>query len=293
MIRDKRSVIDFAIRNRMHLGLGAALVIWAFPPWFGSTPSWKAFPSVLLAGFTIYQLNRVFDVVEDEVNDPNAYARTYARKTMIRNLAITAMLASLFLSIVDMNYLATAVLSIIILLGVLYSIPFLKREQGEPRRLKQIGILKNAIPSVVWPSATILYPAMASSTVRWLQLMLAITGIACWVFTIEVAWDVRDSRGDRIAGINTFVTAFGARRALIVPLGVSCTQSLVVVLLVYFGDLAKVWLLPALLLVLLPVVAYLWKDSLASNRDRSHLLVLINTLALIPLGLAGRWGQSR
>jgi hypothetical protein len=60
-------------------------------------------------------------------------------------------------------------------------------------------------------------------------------------------------------------------------------------LLVYLGNLATLWLLPALLLVLLPVIAYLWRDPLASNRDRSHLLVLMNISALILLGLAGRW----
>lgn len=288
-ISDKRSLIDFVIRNRILQYLGAILIVWAFPPWYGSTPSWNAAPSILLASFGLYQLNRVFDVVEDEINDPNAYARTSANKTMLRNVAISAILASLFLSILLMNYFATATLSIMILLGVLYSVPFLKREHGKPRRLKQIASLKNAIPSVVWPSATILYPAMSSSGVRLLQLLLAITGLSCSIFTIEVAWDVRDSRGDQVAGISTLATAFGVHRALLVPLVGSCVQALVIMLLVYFGNLATLWLLPALLLVLLPAVAYLWKDPLASNRDRSHLLVLLNISALILLGLAGRW----
>jgi 4-hydroxybenzoate polyprenyltransferase len=242
-----------------------------------------------LAGFGLYELNRVFDVVEDEINDPSAYVRTSATKTLVLTVAISAIVASVFLSIVLMNYLATATLSIMILLGVLYSVPFLKRGQGGRHRLKQIACLKNAVPSVVWPFATILYPAMASPNVRLLQLWLAIAAVSCSIFTIEVAWDVRDSRGDQIAGISTLATAFGVHRAPIVPLAASCAPALVIMLLVYSGNLATPWLLPAFFLVLLPTVAYLWKDSLASNRDRSHLLVLINILALIPLGLAGRW----
>lgn len=289
-ISEKRRIVDFVIRNRLHLAPAAALIVWALPPWYGSTPSWNAAPSILLAGGGIYQLNRVFDVVEDEINDPNAYARTSATKVVLRKVAISAILASLFLSVVLTNYLATATLSIMILVGVLYSVPFLKGEQGEHRRLKQIASLKNAVPSVVWPFTTILYPALSSSGVRLLQLLLAITVLSCCVFTIEVAWDVRDSLGDQVAGISTLATAFGVHRALLVPLVASCAQTLVIVLLVYFGNLAALWLLPALFLVLLPAVAYLWKDSLASRRDRSHLLVLINISALIPLGLAGRWG---
>lgn len=288
-IGDERSIVDFMIRNRIHLLPGAALIVWALPPWYDSTPSWNALPPILLAGFGIYQLNRVFDVVEDEINDPNSYARISAAKIAVRTMAVSSILASLFLSIVLTNFLATATLSIMILIGVLYSVPFLNRGRRGPHRLKQIACLKNTVPSVVWPFTTILYPAMSSSEVSSLQLVLAITALSCIIFTIEVAWDVRDSCGDQIAGITTLVTAFGVRRALLVPFIASCVQALVITLLVYFGQLATMWLLPALFLVLLPTVAYVWKDSLASNRDRSHFLVLINILALIPLGLVGRW----
>jgi 4-hydroxybenzoate polyprenyltransferase len=277
------------LRNRILQVLGAFLVIWAFPPWYGSAPSWNAALPILLAGFGLYQLNRVYDVVEDEINDPSAYARTSAVKNALLTVSITTILVSLCLSIVLANSLATATLSTMILIGALYSIPFLKREHGEPRRLKQIAGIKNAIPSVVWPVTCILYPAMYASEVHLLQLSLTIIAMACGIFTIEVAWDVRDIRGDGVAGISTLATAFGAQRALLVPLVASCVQALVIVLLVYFGNLATLWLLPALLLVLLPAVAYLWRESLASNRDRSHLLVLMNLSALIPLGLAGRW----
>ena len=283
------SIIDSVVRNRIHLWPGAVLIIWAFPPWYGSTPSWKAVPSITLAAFGLYQLNRVFDVVEDEINDPAAYAGISATRTKVRNTATGAILASLLLSLVLMNYLATATLSLVLLLGVLYSVPFWGREQGRPRRLKQIASLKNAIPSVVWPITTILYPAISRSDIRLLPFFLTITGLSCIVFTIEVAWDIRDVRGDRVSGISTLATAFGVRRALMVPLVVSGIQALVVVLLIYFGSLSAQWLLPAVLLLLLPAVAYLWRDSLATNRDRSHLLVLINVLALVPLYLVGRW----
>ena len=54
-------------------------------------------------------------------------------------------------------------------------------------------------------------------------------------------------------------------------------------------DGASLWLLPALLLVVLPAIAYAWKDSLAIDRDRSHILALVNVLALVPMSLVGRW----
>jgi 4-hydroxybenzoate polyprenyltransferase len=287
-IRSRR-VIDFVIRNRIHLLPAAALIAWAAPPLYGSTPSWNAVPSILLAGFGIYQLNRVFDVVEDRINDPQAYVYTTAARRLILKVAAGAIASSVFLSILLTNYFATIVLSIMILGGILYSAPFLNGKQKEIR-LKQIPSLKNVVPSLVWPITTIVYPAMSTPEVHWLQLLLLVTGVSCSVFTIEVAWDVRDSSGDQIAGIRTLATAFGSHRALLVPLLLSSGDAVIIVFLVYMGILTKLWLLPALLLVLLPTVAYLWKDSFASNRDRSHLLILMNILALILLGLAGRWG---
>jgi len=288
-ISKKRSVIDFVIRNRIHLWPGAVLLIWALPPWYGSTPAWIALPSVLLVGFGLYQLNRVFDLVEDQVNDPDAHARTAAGRNMIRNVAISALLASLVLSIVLLSFAATALLAVILLPGVLYSIPFLHREPGDLHRLKQVPGLKNAIPSVVWPVTTILYPAVSRPGVHELPLAVAVTAVACSIFTIEVSWDIRDSFGDRFAGIRTLATRFGLDRALVVPFVFSCAEALVIVLLIFADELSARWLLPAILLVLLPAVAYLWRTSLASNRDRSHLLVLMNISALIPLGVVGRW----
>jgi 4-hydroxybenzoate polyprenyltransferase len=288
-INYQQRIIDFVRRNRIYLGPGAALIIWALPPWYGSTPSWNALASVFLAGFGIYQLNRVYDVIEDEINDPDAYAQIAANKKAVRNVAVGAILTSFFLSAVLMSYLATATLSIMLLLGVLYSVPFFKREYGDPGRAKQIAGVKNAIPSVVWPVTTILYPAMSSSDVRFPELWLAMAVLSCSVFTIEVAWDVRDSRGDQAGGISTLATAFGARRALLVPLVASCTTAVVITFLVYAGNIVTLWLLPALLLITFPSLAYLWKDSLALNRDRSHFLVLINISGLVPLGLAVRW----
>ena len=248
-------------------------------------------PSILLAGFGIYELNRVFDVVEDRVNDPDAYTRTSAARTTVRNVAVSAISASILLSILLASHAATITLSIMVLAGVLYSVPFL--EAGQKRiRLKQIPSLKNVVPSLVWPFTTIVYPAMSSPGAHFPQLSLAVTGLACGIFTIEVAWDIRDSCGDRVAGIRTLATTFGARRALLVPLLTSCGEALAIVLLVGVGSLARLWLLPALFLVLLPSIAYRWKDSLANDRDRSHLLVMMNMSALILLGLAGRWGHS-
>jgi 4-hydroxybenzoate polyprenyltransferase len=122
-----------------------------------------------------------------------------------------------------------------------------------------------------------------------LKLCLVLTWLACGVFTIEVAWDIRDSRGDWAAGIGTLANISGPRRAALVPLVASSTEALVIMLLVWLGYLTVAWLLPALLIVLLSVVAYLWKHALASNRDVSHLLVLMNISALIPMGLVGRW----
>lgn len=284
-----RRVTDSLVRDRIYLWPGAAFITWAFPPWYGSTPTWNAVPSITLAGFGLYQLNRVYDVAEDEINDPAAYARISATSSGVRAGAIGALLASLVLSTLLMNALGTAVLSMMLLLGILYSVPFIGPGEGKPRRLKQVVVLKNAVPAVVWSVTTVLYPATANFGTSRLQLLLAIAGLACLIFAIEVAWDIRDMPGDRAAGIKTLATVLGAGRAPLISLGASSVLALVVGALVYARTLSSAWLVPAFLLILLPSLACLWTDSLASNRNRSHLLVLLNMLALLPMYLAGQW----
>lgn len=275
-------IMQFIVNNRIYLGIGAIAVMWAMPPWFGAEVAWTGTLPVLLAGFGVYQFNRVFDFVEDEINDPGAYAQAYRSRTALRAMAVAAMVAGLLLSMVFQGYVATALLAVMLLAGVLYSVPFLTR-----RRLKQVAGVKNVIPSLVWPVATLVYP----TGVLTLESMLAVGLIACSVFTIEVAWDVRDRRGDQIAGINSFAAILGPTKALVIPLAASLTYALLVALLVTPLDrLPAIWLFPGMLPALSVGIALLWRDSLAASRGLSHLLVLINMLALVPLGIAGRWG---
>jgi 4-hydroxybenzoate polyprenyltransferase len=275
-------IMQFVVNNRSYLGISAIAVMWAMPPWFGAEVAWAAMLPVLLAGLGVYQFNRVFDFVEDQINDPGAYAQAYRSRTALRVMAVAAMVAGLMLSMVFQGYAATALLAVMLLAGVLYSVPFRTR-----RRLKQVAGVKNVIPSLVWPVATLVYP----TGVLTLESMLAVGLIACSVFTIEVAWDVRDRRGDRIAGINSFAAILGPTKALVIPLAASLTYALLVALLVTLLDrLPAIWLFPGMLPVLSVGIALLWRDSLAAARGLSHVLVLINMLALVPLGIAGRWG---
>ncbi|MGN9785151.1 UbiA family prenyltransferase [Nonomuraea sp. ZG12] len=273
--------MQFIVNNRIYLGVGAIAVMWAMPPWFGAEVAWTAMLPVLMAGLGVYQFNRVFDFVEDQINDPGAYAQAYRSRTALRALAVAAMVTSLLLSMAFQGYAATALLAVMLLSGVLYSAPFLTR-----RRLKQVAGVKNVIPSLVWPVATLVHP----TGVLTLESMLAVGLIACSVFTIEVAWDVRDRRGDRIAGIDSFAAILGPTKALVIPLATSLTYALFVALLVLLGRLPAIWLFPGMLPALSVGIALLWKDSLAASRGLSHVLVLINVLALVPLGIAGRWG---
>ena len=285
---EERLVVDFVFRSRIHMLPAAALIFWAVPPWYRAAPTWNAAPSVLLACFGIYQLNRVYDGAEDAVNSPAAFTRDEAARGAIRGTGVCALVLSFFLSAVLLNVRATVVLLAMIGFGAAYSVPFLARADGELVRLKQVAWLKNAVPSVVWPVVTVIYPAMAGP-VQLPLLMLVAGTVASAIFTIEVAWDVRDEPGDQAAGIGTLTTAFGATRALLVPLAVSGAAAIAIAALVGAGVYPAVYLFPAALLVALPVTALLWKDALTSDRDRSQILVLLNIIALVPLGLVGRW----
>lgn len=280
-------MVDFVVRNRLHLLPAAALLVWATPPWYNASPAIAAAAPVLLIGFGLYQLNRVSDGVEDSINDPRGYAHTKANRGLLRRIAVLAMSTGLALSLLTARPAASALLAAALFLGIAYSIPVIARRRGSGRRLKEFGLVKNILPSVVWPTVTILYPALYASDVWGLGLVLIASGIAIGVFTIEVAWDVRDAVGDRIANVKTLANSLGPGGALAIPLSVGAAYALLILFLVNLDTLPLTWLLPALALLLLSVIAHSCRRLLSEERGWSHLLVVGNIVALILLGGVG------
>ena len=98
------------------------------------------------------------------------------------------------------NRVATGILAAGIVLGVAYSRPTTVSD-GSAVRLKQVPLVKNLVPSTVWPILTIVYPVLLSGLDPSLpDLVAAVLATAAGVFVTEVAWDIRDIEGDRHAG---------------------------------------------------------------------------------------------
>lgn len=275
------------VRNRLHLVLAAFVIWWAWPPWFDVSPAPRTLLPVLLAGFGLYQLNRIADVVEDSVNDPVGYREAMTHRTTIKRLSISALGASILLSLVYAGIAPSVVLAAAVSVGVFYSFSPFGISQSAPR-LKEAGILKNVAPSLVWPIVAVIYPALMApaSAIPLVAMAAAVTMVA--VFTIEVAWDVRDAEGDRLAGVRTLANRVGAPAAMRVPLGFASMVAVGVVLLIAVSALDAAWLIPAGLLLGAGLVAYFASGLLEADRAWSHLLVGGNILAALVIGVSGR-----
>ena len=275
-------------RNRVHLLLAAVAMSWAWQPWHGvGFPLTRLVP-VWLCGFGIYQLNRVFDQVEDAINAPDEYLEAVRNESVLVAMSTVSFVLAIGLSLAQGNPVATGVLAAGIVLGVAYSRPTTV-SGGSSVRLKQLPLVKNLVPSTVWPILTIVYPILLSGLDPSMpDLVASVLATSAGVFVTEVAWDIRDIEGDRHAGVSTIPVRFGVDAAA----GACFTAAALVAVSLGVASRLDVigprWMGPAVALVGFGALVVVRRNELAGNRTWSHVLVFCAAASLAGIGVLGR-----
>ncbi len=282
------SAVAAFVRARGHLVLTALMVCWSVPPWFGGSFSLSAVLPVALVGFGIYQLNRLYDTVEDGINAPGECAATESQQRAVRMLGWLSLAASIVAAWLVAGPVGVGFVGFAIAGGVLYSRP-IDDADGAGRRLKNVPAVKNVIPAVIWSAATVIFPGYVTGVAdRSAQYVMALL-IAAGVFAIEVAWDIRDEVGDRAAGVRTLPVLFGGDRAAAVAAGVTTIVGIVPIAMVLAGGLPVQWLVPAGGLLSIGAGTSVVRHRLAVDRSWSHVFVVFVAVMLLALGIVGRW----
>lgn len=97
-------------------------------------------------------------------------------------------------------------------LGAMYGTR-LRLRGGRTLRIKGVGWLKNSYSAGLWAIGVIIGPYLYSGTGFDARTILACVAMFFLVFFVELLWDVRDVRGDRVAELRTIPLCFGEFRA--------------------------------------------------------------------------------
>lgn len=289
--RIHRKLLAGFVRVRGHLVATAFVVCWSVPPWYGGAFSLVSVVPVALAGTGIYQLNRLYDTIEDGINAPHEWTARGASRRAVGAFAWTSLLASVVVAQLIAGIAASGFIAVVVVSGVLYSRPT-RVDNARFKRLKNVPVLKNLVPALVWATSTVAFPAAVSGDAdRFAAIVMTIV-IASSVFAIEVAWDIRDEQGDRAAGVLTLPVLVGADRSASIAAGVTTAAASATALLALVGEISHLWLLPAAGVLGIGVCVVGLAHRLAANRSWSHGLVSVAASMLLALGVAGRWGSE-
>lgn len=289
-------MLHYFFRNKLHLSLLSALAAASWSVYFDIPVNQWVILSVFLLTFSIYQDNRLTDEIEDAVNDPESLINAIKH-----DLLITYVLFYLFSLIsiaISFRFGPSAfwATTFIVVIGYLYNhkcFPaFLSRRLNGARRLKDIYIVKNLTPPLDWATALVFLPLFFEGR------SLSFKAWVCWgyvficAFFIEVMWDMRDRRGDRLSGIKTIGNTFTfaqTKRLLI-------TLSLITGAILFYFTITK--LLPEssyfLLLnnVAVMIIASLYKeDKEPFVRKVSDMTIVLATVLFLSFGLVALYSK--
>jgi len=220
---------DHLVYSRVPIVLGAMLlmavsVVYTEVPFF-SFASVASIACGTLSIYSIYSFNSWTDIDEDRVNSPEFAAVGSRSKGAILAMSLATGMIAAMLSIF-LGIIATATVSLVLLVGLLYSVPLLKRARIP--RLKEIPLFKNLIIAVLW-AALVTVPFSASGiAMDSIESMLVV--FVFLQFLIEtISRDLPDARGDAEAGFSTFPSAFGLRRTLALLFIINTMSAVVVI----------------------------------------------------------------
>ncbi|ACF46020.1 UbiA prenyltransferase [Prosthecochloris aestuarii DSM 271] len=222
-MKPERNVSNYFYRNKLHLSLLSALGALSWSIYFDIRVNLWALVTVFLLTFSIYQDNRLTDDKEDATNDPEGLKNALKNKELITYVIVYLISFIALLIAFQFGQPAFWITALIILIGILYNhkyFPaFLSRRLNGARRLKDIYIVKNLTPPLDWATALVFLPLFFEGEPLSLKAWICWGYVFICAFFIEVMWDMRDSRGDRLSGIKTIANTLsfpGTKKLLII-----------------------------------------------------------------------------
>lgn len=204
--------------------------------------------------FAIHNLNRYADYKTKRLNDPRqeAFWRNYSLPIIV--MSGFALVLSVYFALQE-GMVQFVLLLIMVLLGILYSVPILPKVITNiirVRKLKEIPGSKTFFVALAWSFVTVLIPALDTNAFAPENLSVFLL-IGLFVFIRTVLFDVFDVQGDMIAGKETLPVCIGEKKSIRL---LYCSMAMLAALLIVFTAVgmtaeSAIWMLAPVLSLLL------------------------------------------
>ena len=227
------------------------------------------FPLLLttfLVIYSVYGLNKITDIKEDQLNNPHRTSLILKYKKLFKYSAgFTYFLAVLIACFYGWNVLLIILFPL--LTGILYS----KKLHPNIPRLKNIFPVKSITVALSWTVGNTFLPIVNGKTN--LQIILF---IFYFFFTKSfintVLFDLTDFKGDKEVGVRTIPVVMGPERTILLLLFLNSTMSILIVICIFCG-LFKLLRLP---LIFCSIYCYLYIIYFYRTKNRLRMEILVD-----------------
>lgn len=218
-LREKPVWRVFTDISRIHITTIAALGVFTFGWLFVGTYQWLITAVCALDWYIVNLINKTVDLEEDSVNEITGTVFVHRKRRLLLSIVFPFLLVSLIV----VHFLNPAITGLRItchVLGLFYNFSLLPGK----RRLKQMYFWKNNASAVGflitvfgYPLATACWgdrPHCFPPGISWATVMFSAAFFFLFEISYEVIYDLRDVKGDAIAGIRTYPVVHGIPMAI-------------------------------------------------------------------------------
>ncbi|ACJ16037.1 UbiA prenyltransferase [Thermococcus onnurineus NA1] len=201
-------MLTFLISTSIFLAASGVFKLYFSFLLYGIAPRWNLLAATFLLVFSVYGINKLTDIKEDEINNPERVEYVKKVAKLIKYAVLLSLVLAVILSALTSPWAILVVLFPIIA-GALYSIRLLP---GYPR-LKDITGVKNATIAITWANGTTFLPYLVAGSADPQKVALIYYFFFMKSMVNTILFDVRDIEGDRMSGIQTVPVKLGKERS--------------------------------------------------------------------------------
>ena len=199
---------DFILFGNIYVALGAVCLVQSTAIQLQLSDPFQSYTTlVFFATLFVYNFQRVF-YKSPQDNSLNSIRRKwiFTNQITIKLLALVGFIGVLVCLFFSRNRMGLLYLSPLLVLSLLYFLPFIK--------LRKKPLLKLLTLSMVWTAATAVVPILLSSTEPFTQdNLLHILVRFCFMVAICIPFDIRDLQIDKTDSVSTIPHVLGENNA--------------------------------------------------------------------------------
>lgn len=232
---------------------------------YGVNQSYPLILTTFLVIYSVYSLNKITDIKEDQLNTPERSNLILRNKKLFKySSGITYFLAVIIACFYGWNVLLIILFPL--LAGILYSIEI------HPRipRLKDIFPVKSIIVALSWTVGNTFLP-IADGKMNFLLMALIFYFFFTKSFINTVLFDLMDLKGDRKMGTRTIPVVMGTPKTITLLLFLNSTLSILILTSIAYGFFKSLAI--PLIFCLIYGYAYIIYFYKAKNRLKMEIFV--------------------